>query len=215
MNRNQTFIFFTLSLINIASGFIENEWLGYITKPLLMITLGFFYFQLTRPTFNKRDKIVLLALLFSCLGDTFLMFQKHDHIYFLSGLGSFLLAQVCYVILFQQEGKSLYFRWLPFISYSCLLLFFLLNNIPGDFKIPIIIYSVVITLMGIRASERKVTDKSYQLVLIGAILFILSDSLIALSKFVVNIPFSGLWVMSTYVTAQYLIIQGILVSRRD
>ncbi len=214
MNRNQTFIFFTLSLINIASGFIENEWLGYITKPLLMITLGFFYFQLTRQTFNKRDKIVLLALLFSCLGDTFLMFQKHDHIYFLLGLGSFLLAQVCYVILFQHEGKSLYFRWLPFISYSCLLLFFLLNNIPGDFKIPIIIYSVVITLMGIRASERKVNDKSYQLVLIGAILFILSDSLIALSKFVVNIPLSGFWVMSTYVTAQYLIVQGLLVSRR-
>lgn len=214
MNRNQTFIFFTLSLINIASGFIENEWLGYITKPLLMITLGFFYFQLTRQTFNKRDKIVLLALLFSCLGDIFLMFQKHDHIYFLLGLGSFLLAQVCYVILFQQEGKSLYFRWLPFISYSCLLLFFLLNNIPGDFKIPIIIYSVVITLMGIRASERKVNDKSYQLVLIGAILFILSDSLIALSKFVVNIPLSGFLVMSTYVSAQYLIVQGLLVSRR-
>jgi uncharacterized membrane protein YhhN len=69
--------------------------------------------------------------------------------------------------------------------------------------------------MGIRASERKVSDKSYQLVLIGAILFILSDSLIALSKFVVNIPLSSLWIMATYVVAQYLIIQGLLVSRRE
>ncbi|MBA4852742.1 lysoplasmalogenase [Emticicia sp. BO119] len=214
MNRNQTVIFFTLSIINIVSGIIENEWLGYITKPLLMITLGFFYFKHTQTTFNTRDKIVLLALLFSCLGDTFLMFQKQNQLFFLLGLGSFLLAQVCYVILFQQEGESRHFRWLPFISYSCLLLFFLLNKLPSDFKIPIIIYSVVITLMGIRASERKVSDKSYQLVLIGAIIFILSDSLIALSKFVVNIPLSGLWIMATYVVAQYMIIQGLLVSRK-
>jgi uncharacterized membrane protein YhhN len=214
MNRNQTVIFFTISIINIVSGIIENEWLGYLTKPLLMITLGFFYFKHTQASLNKRDKIVLLALFFSCLGDTFLMFQKQNHLYFLLGLGSFLLAQVCYVILFRQEGQSRHFRWLPFISYSCLLLFFLLNKLPSDFKIPIIIYSVVITLMGIRASERKVSDRSYQLVLIGAILFILSDSLIALSKFVVTIPLSGLWIMATYVVAQYLIIQGLLVSRR-
>jgi uncharacterized membrane protein YhhN len=214
MNRNQTVIFFTLSIINIVSGIIENEWLGYLTKPLLMITLGLFYFQHTQASLNKRDKIVLLALFFSCLGDTFLMFQKQNQLYFLLGLGSFLLAQVCYVMLFQQEGESRHFRWLPFISYSCLLLFFLLNKLPGEFKIPIIIYSVVITLMGIRASERKVSDKSYQLVLVGAILFILSDSLIALSKFVVTIPLSGLWIMATYVVAQYLIIQGLLISRR-
>ena len=214
MNRNQTVIFFTLSLLNIISGIIENEWLGYLTKPLLMITLGFFYFQHVQSNLNKRDKIVLFALFFSCLGDTFLMFQKQNQLFFLLGLGSFLLAQVCYVLLFQQEGESRHFRWLPFISYSCLLLFFLLNKPPSDFKIPIIIYSVVITLMGIRASERKVSDKSYQLVLIGAILFILSDSLIALSKLVVNIPLSGLWIMAPYVVAQYLIIQGLLVSRR-
>lgn len=214
MNRNQTVIFFTLSLLNIISGIIENEWLGFITKPLLMITLGYFYFQHTQASLNKRDKIVLLALFFSCLGDTFLMFQKQNQLFFLLGLGSFLLAQVCYVMLFQQEGESRHFRWLPFISYSCLLLFFLLNKLPSDFKIPIITYSVVITLMGIRASERKVSDKSYQFVLIGAILFIISDSLIALSKFVVNIPLSGLLIMSTYVVAQYLIIQGLLVSRR-
>src|SRR6218665_1744899 len=107
MNRNQTVIFFTLSLINIISGIIENEWLGYLTKPLLMITLGFFYFQHTRATLTKRDQLVLVALFFSCLGDTFLMFQKQNPLFFLLGLGSFLLAQVCYVILFQQEGKSL------------------------------------------------------------------------------------------------------------
>ncbi|RYE24840.1 MAG: hypothetical protein EOP51_06090 [Sphingobacteriales bacterium] len=45
------------------------------------------------------------------------MFQKHDQLYFMLGLGSFLLAHVCYIIVFQQEGKSLHFRWLPFIRW--------------------------------------------------------------------------------------------------
>lgn len=213
MNRTQTSIFFGLSCLNIIAGFIDNEWLGYITKPLLMITLGFFYFRLTQSNFNKRDRLVLIALFFCCLGDTFLMFQKFNPNFFLLGLGAFLLGHVCYIFLFQQEGKSRHFRWLPFISYACLLLFFLLNKIPGDFKIPVILYAVVITIMGIRASERQVNDKSYQYVLIGAILFIISDSLIALNKFVIDIPLSGLWVMSTYVVAQYLIIQGLLLAR--
>ena len=215
MNRNQTFIFFGLSAINIASGLLENEWLGYLTKPLLMITLGLFYYQHTRGTFNKRDRIVLFALFFSCLGDTFLMFQQMNQNFFLMGLGAFLLGHVCYILLFQKEGKSRHFRWLPFISYACLLLFFLLNRIPADFKIPVTLYAVVITLMGIRASERQVKDKSYEVVLIGAVLFIISDSLIALNKFVVSVPLAGFWIMSTYVVAQYLIIHGLLVSRRS
>ncbi|WP_259016165.1 lysoplasmalogenase [Emticicia fluvialis] len=215
MNRNQTFIFFGLSAINIASGLLETEWLGNITKPLLMITLGLFYYLRTRATFSKRDRLVLFALFFSCLGDTFLMFQQLNPNYFLMGLGAFLLGHVCYILLFRQEGKSRHFRWLPFISYACLLLFFLLHRIPTDFRIPVTLYAIVITLMGIRASERQVKDKSYEVVLIGAVLFIASDSLIALNKFVVSVPMAGFLIMSTYVVAQYLIIHGLLISRRS
>jgi uncharacterized membrane protein YhhN len=67
--------------------------------------------------------------------------------------------------------------------------------------------------MGIKAIERQTTHKSYSFVLIGAILFIISDSLIAINKFAYSIPLSGLWVMATYIAAQYLIVEGVLLGR--
>jgi uncharacterized membrane protein YhhN len=67
--------------------------------------------------------------------------------------------------------------------------------------------------MGITAAERHTNIKSYGFVLIGAILFIISDSLIAINKFAFSIPLSDLWVMSTYIAAQYLIVQGVLLER--
>jgi len=42
----------------------------------------------------------------------------------------------------------------------------------------------------------------------GAILFMLSDSVIAVNKFVLEIPLSGLWIMTTYTLAQWLITVG-------
>jgi uncharacterized membrane protein YhhN len=89
----------------------------------------------------------------------------------------------------------------------------LLNKIPKGFIMPIIAYATAIMLMGITAAERQSNKKSYRFVLIGAILFIISDSLIAINKFAFSIPLSGLWVMATYIAAQYLILEGVLLGR--
>jgi uncharacterized membrane protein YhhN len=58
--------------------------------------------------------------------------------------------------------------------------------------------------------KNKVSEKSYFTVLAGAILFVFSDSLIAINKFAVGIPKSGIWIMTTYILAQYLIMSGLL-----
>ena len=66
------------------------------------------------------------------------------------------------------------------------------------------------------ALNRKgaITEKSFNWVLWGAILFILSDSLIALNKFTVDIPLSKTWIMATYMGAQYLIVMGYIAGRK-
>lgn len=210
MARKETIIYFALGTLNVISGFAEIDWLNYLTKPLLMISLGIFYFLKTKNKFNFQDKMMLLALLFSCFGDTFLMFQSQNPNFFLFGLGSFLIAQVFYTIIFKKQGKREFLKSLPFIFYSIILVYFLWSNIPSSFKIPILGYTFAITMMGIMAIQRKVSLKSYLLVLIGAITFIASDSLIAINKFAFEIPFSGFWIMSTYIVAQYLIVEGII-----
>lgn len=214
MNRKETLLYFIFGAVNIAAGIADIDWLSYLTKPLLMIILGTFYFQKTKQNLDSSDKIMLAALLFSCFGDTFLMFQEQNPNFFLFGLGSFLLAQISYTIIFRKSRKIEYLKSLPFVIYTATLLFFLWNKIPNAFLGAIILYSLAILMMGIGAVERQTNAKSYQLVLIGAISFIASDSLIAINKFAFAIPFSGVWIMTTYIVAQYLIVEGILLGRK-
>jgi uncharacterized membrane protein YhhN len=84
------------------------------------------------------------------------------------------------------------------------------NNIGNPLLIPIIIYMFTITIMAISAAERNTNPKSYRLVLLGAVLFVLSDSLIAMNEFVNPIPFSTILIMGTYIFAQYFICIGFL-----
>lgn len=215
MTRNETIFYFTIGIINIVSGIIDIEWLNYVSKPLLMISLFFFYFQKVRHNMNTSGKIMLISLIFSCLGDTFLMFQGKNPQFFLLGLGSFLVAQLAYYFIFRKGGKTQYLKRLPITIYTMVLVAFLWNKIPKDFLLPIFVYAFAIMMMGIGAVQRQTNQKSYHFVLIGAILFIISDSLIAINKFAFPIPLSGLWVMATYIAAQYLIVEGVLLGRNE
>ncbi len=213
MTRNETTFYFVLGIINISSSMLNIEWLNYVSKPLLMISLFFFYFKIVKQNIGTSDKIMLVSLIFSCLGDTFLMFQGKNPQFFLLGLGSFLVAQVAYSGIFKPSGTTNYNKRFPFIIYGFLFVLILTNKIPKGFMIPISAYAPAIMWMGITAAERQTNIKSYSFVLIGAILFIISDSLIAINKFAFSIPLSDLWVMSTYIAAQYLIVQGVLLER--
>ena len=214
MTRKETLLYFILGTINIASGVADIDWLSYLTKPLLMITLGILYFQKTKDNLSLQDKIMLAALLFSCFGDVFLMFQGQNPNFFLFGLGSFLLAQISYTYVFNKIGKVNYKNRLPFAIYTFSLVYYLIYKIPSNFLLPIILYSFAIMMMGIAAVQRQTNSKSYIFVLIGAITFIASDSLIAINKFAFAIPFAGVWIMTTYIIAQYLIVEGILLGRK-
>jgi len=57
---------------------------------------------------------------------------------------------------------------------------------------------------------KAVNSVSFFLVFTGSVLFVISDSLIAIDKFLNSIPHDRFWVMSTYISAQLLIMMGIL-----
>ncbi len=82
----------------------------------------------------------------------------------------------------------------------------------GDMKYPVILYSIVISTMLWIALDRKgkTNSESYILVSLGSVLFVISDSLIALNKFYSPINQAGLWIMTTYISAQFLIATGVL-----
>ncbi|MEL6250539.1 MAG: lysoplasmalogenase [Bacteroidota bacterium] len=216
-------IFFLASLLELVSNLIPAipYTIHFIAKSLLMpALLG--YFILESRQWEKKYRIpVILALITSFFGDFFLLFSGSS--YFLLGLGSFLLAQASYIYTFRkgpfeaEKGRiEVIFMALGglLILYGILLVYSLWSYL-GEMQIPVCVYALVIMGMGLSALGRKgkVNLQSFREVFVGAALFILSDSLIAISRFgseMVGLSYSGFWIMLTYISAQYLIIRGLL-----
>ena len=194
-------LYFLILILEIY--FSQNGHLTFIkiTKPLLMPFL-----MIIATQSGIKDKSLYIALFFSLLGDIFLMFKGQT--FFVLGLGSFLMAHLAYVVLFKTQFQFNLAKSLPIALAIFFYFIFLKKEIPDDLFIPVAVYCCVITWMAIYAVGRNTSPKSYQFVLIGAILFVISDALIAFNKFHEPLKYSSLWVMGTYGLAQYLILSG-------
>ena len=213
------YLFWAIALLNIIGEWTELLPLRIATKPLLMIVLGIWYYQATVSHRTITHKFILVALGFSWLGDVLLM--NETEVFFLLGLVSFLITHVLYILGFRREinlrQEPTLIRRQPLAALPIVLLFgglllLLFNHIPGEMKIPVVIYSSVITLMVIIALNRcgRVSQESFRLVFTGAVLFMLSDSLIAINKFYFNDTLwkAGFFIMLLYIAGQYLIARG-------
>jgi uncharacterized membrane protein YhhN len=72
-----------------------------VTKPLLMILLGLYYF--TASAKGKERTLILPALFFSWLGDLLLL-RDNQPLFFMLGLGAFLTAHIFYILYFLRVG---------------------------------------------------------------------------------------------------------------
>lgn len=204
-------MFSTDAILHLITTVYSIPTLNLITKPLLMILLGCYFVSLVRNANQKFKIIILLALLFSWFGDTFLMLQGDNPLFFILGLSSFLLAHIAYIVGFRNfkasASKNMQVIMLVvFIGYTLALSYVLWSGL-GDMKIPVILYAIVLTIMGI-VGVIKNYGVNY-LIIVGVMLFIFSDSMIAYDKFVEPITSSRFLIMSTYILAQFLIIKGI------
>lgn len=164
-------------------------------------------------------KILLGALLFSWIGDVILLFADKAEIYFILGLVAFLISHVIYIILFNKQNKpdvpknkGLFFIGLGFILvYLATMLIVLLPKL-GDLQLPVIVYALTISTMLLYAFSGYLIWKkpANTYILVGAIIFVLSDSILAMDKFYEPIYKNSFFIMLTYLMAQYLIVIGIL-----
>ena len=176
-----------------------------------MILLAGYFISIVSKHITKLITLTLIALLCSWFGDTFLMFQENRPIFFILGLSSFLLAHIAYILIFYSfrgavSKTMILIISLLFVSYSFALSYLLWHGL-GDMKFPVIIYSLVLTFMGIVGVIKNL--KVNNVIVIGVVLFIISDSLLAYTKFVDPIVSGKFLIMTTYILAQFLIIKGI------
>ena len=213
MARIALFIYSLIGVLNILSTVIEQPLLRTLTKPLLMPMLMLYVFSQTHILI--RNKLIFI-LVFAWLGDVFLLFQGNSSLYFQLGLGSFLIMQIGYIRLFSLQSSAGYFnigQWfsltiIPVLIYVVGFLAFLLPLIPTALYIPVSLYALALGAMLYAAYLRKM-NSSYYFILIGAIFFVVSDSLLALAKFYYSFSGNSIYVMLTYILAQLLLILGL------
>jgi len=210
----QSFIVFGILYCTLS--ITGNETLTWYLKPLLLPFL--FYAVVKSETFATK-KWLLFALLFSWIGDCILLFADRGELYFISGLVSFLIAHILFVLLFlRQKSGNKHFKkplfWIGFIAiifYLVSMLTFLLPTL-GDLKMPVAIYAITISVMLFISLQGTFNweNKAKYWVLIGALFFVISDSILAFNKFNAPIHLASFWIMSTYLIAQFCITYGIL-----
>lgn len=179
-----------------------------------------FYFL----SFKKKDlkKSVLTALFFSWLGDLFLMFQQVNELFFIVGLLSFLIAHIAYIVGFASSINHYYLLqrkpWLLglIFIYEAIFLYLISSNL-NELLIPVVLYATVICVMLIFAMMRfkNVTKFSFWITFIGAMLFVLSDSTIAINKFLQPFSLAYPLIIALYATGQYLIVKGLVINENQ
>jgi uncharacterized membrane protein YhhN len=205
-------------LIGLLFLFIQSQpWslIVFLIKALIIPALmGLFIISLN-PLSDRLHRYMFTGLFFSWAGDVILELANHYPGLFTPGLICFLVAHIMYfTVFFSTRGRNSILRnriWLllPVAIYGVALVSFLYKDL-GSMRLPVIIYAIVILTMLSAAINRKekVNLLSYRMVLTGAILFVISDSAIAVSRFSYKFDSSGILIMSTYILAQYLIVTG-------
>lgn len=207
-------LFFIIVIVDLICGSMEQLLdFRYITKPAIVVSLIIFFWRENNSLIKSIQTLTLLALMFSLIGDLLLLFVNRSPKYFMLGLIAFLIAHVMYLLVFLKHRNR---SKTPWVFLGALLvyafgLFCILGDGLGEMLIPILMYMIIILTMTTCAFLRvgRVPKISYQWVLLGAILFLISDSLLALHTFYRAIPFANVFIMLSYVLAQYFIVMGI------
>jgi uncharacterized membrane protein YhhN len=211
-------LFFIVALGELIAVAMDIAQLQLIFKPLIMLVLGIYYYTQSA----SMAKTVMTAIIFSCIGDISLMFQGSSELYFMAGLGAFLIAHLCYIMAYAQhiekrEGFGLNgvqkFRFSLPIALAGTGLITVLYAHLGGLKIPVTLYAIVLMVMVLQALFRYgyTNTVSFWFVFVGAAFFMISDSMIAVNKFLSSFELAGVGIMVTYILAQFLIIKGLIL----
>jgi len=214
-------LFLIIVVGDLVGELLQIKWIDYSFKPFILIWIGGYFLMYAKNIDKKVVRLAVFAFIFSWFGDMLLMFGEIDFIYFMIGLVSFLIAQIFYIFLFLRtiniSGKMPFLKKKPYfliayIAFGLIVYTILYSHLDAVLRIAVFIYMVALLSMSVMALNRFGNGHpiSFSLVFIGSLLFVLSDTMIALNKFLAPIPYEGILIMTTYISAQYLIMRGLL-----
>ncbi|MDM8516238.1 lysoplasmalogenase [Desulfobacterales bacterium HSG16] len=198
----------TIMAIISAGLHIRAEYKGpqrniYIFKPLTMVfILAIAILGHNVSPFYKY--MIIIGLIFSLAGDIFLMLPSDR---FVAGLVAFLIAHLFYIAAFTSEIDVI--SWWPLIPLMIygIVVYSILAPFLGKLKLPVTAYVAVIMIMTWTAWEpwSRMEGKGALLASLGAVLFVISDTILALNRFKGAFKPARFFNLTTYFSAQWLI----------
>jgi uncharacterized membrane protein YhhN len=191
------------------------ESLAFAFKPLTTVLIIAFAWPRGSDA-PKQRRLIRVGLALSLAGDVFLLWPVQG---FLPGLIAFLLAHLAYIAAFCVPVKFAA-KPLVFVAYAAvaaLILAQLWPSVPGALRVPVLAYVACLATMAAQAAAwwrsragMAATDPAPDAALaraaaLGGLLFMASDSLLAINKFGSPLPLSSLWILLTYWAAQWCI----------
>jgi alkenylglycerophosphocholine/alkenylglycerophosphoethanolamine hydrolase len=153
---------------------------------------------------TSQSYLLIVALAFSLFGDIFLLNKEK---FFVQGLISFLIAHLFYLSLFIKSESNPNPIIGVIMTIIAVFYFGYLKKYLGKYLYPVFLYLTVILLMVIFAAG--INNGNRVIISTGAILFFISDGILAFNKFIKQFNLADFLVLSTYYTAQLLLVWGL------
>ena len=164
----------------------DTYWLRMVTKPIPVLSIALWVYTGER---GRYSTLVTGGLLLSVIGDIMLEWGEKT---FLVGVLAFLFAHIFYIGAFFTRERALKPGYaLPFVVWGVFIFALVYSNL-GGMVLPVGIYIFVICVMMWRASAQiqteEVSQRNARAGAVGAVLFGLSDTLIAVNRWYAPMP---------------------------
>lgn len=192
------------------------RWLHWVCKPLATVLILAWVWQMRMPVSRAYRQRILVGVVFSLIGDIFLMLSPR---WFIAGLLAFLLAHGCFIAAFLTD-KPLRERplsWLLCLAFGAGAVAVLWPALATPLRVAVPVYIAVLATMAGQAVGRarwmvavgNANASTARFAATGALVFMLSDGLLAWNKFMAPLPAAAAAVLGTYYVALWLIARSV------
>ncbi|MGA2301548.1 MAG: lysoplasmalogenase [Candidatus Acidiferrum sp.] len=190
----------------IAVHFLPHPLLLWTLAPLATLLILAIAFANWRARNDRYSLWITVGLLFSLVGDVLLLGPDR---FFTLGLLAFLLTHIAYLFAFTR-GTHFPARlgvWILYLLFAACCNFLLFSRLPAGLRLPVAVYSIFLVSMAAQALGRSflLRSSAARLAAIGALLFVLSDGLLAFNRFHAPLRLAPLLILAPYYAAQWLI----------
>jgi uncharacterized membrane protein YhhN len=185
-----------------------NRFFKYLLTPLVTLSVLFAAFISFRQSgAGVYESFIFWGLLFSLVADVLLMIIEVR--IFLHGLAFFLMAHVFYIGAFASRYEYMSWHlWIaPLLVIPMIFFFRAIREKAGKLAIPVLVYMLVITTMvffAVTGIHDGVGNRAC-IAAAGAVLFMVSDLILAINEFLHELPHSSVIVWAVYAPAQMLL----------